>query len=223
MTRPPHLKNLILDQTVKYHIVHMGRVSDAKQRLLDATIDLIWQHSYGAVTVDNICERAGVKKGSFYYFFPSKTDLVVAALETHWQGVKIHLERVFAPEIPPLDRIHQYFDLVYERQLAMKEKAGRVLGCPFCSVGSETSCSDEAICTKVQELMFNYAKYFEQTIRELQDAGLAKRQDVGTQVRALTAYIHGILGQARIQNDTDIIRNMEPGALKLLGLEPAIA
>jgi len=57
----------------------MGRVSDAKQRLLDATIELIWQHSYGAVTVDNICERAGVKKGSFYYFFPSKTDLVVAA------------------------------------------------------------------------------------------------------------------------------------------------
>ena len=56
----------------------MGRVSDAKQRLLQATIDLIWQNSYGAVTVDNICERAGVKKGSFYYFFPSKTDLVVA-------------------------------------------------------------------------------------------------------------------------------------------------
>jgi len=57
----------------------MGRVSDARQRLLDATIDLIWQNSYGAVTVDDICERAGVKKGSFYYFFPSKTDLVVAA------------------------------------------------------------------------------------------------------------------------------------------------
>src|SRR5688572_33096179 len=115
----------------------MGRVSDAKQRLLEATIDLIWQHSYGAVTVDNICERAGVKKGSFYYFFPSKTDLVVAALDAHWHKLKPHLDQAFASDVPPLDRIHRYFELLYQRQSHMKEKAGHVLGCPFCSVGSE--------------------------------------------------------------------------------------
>jgi TetR/AcrR family transcriptional regulator, transcriptional repressor for nem operon len=201
----------------------MGRVSDAKQRLLDATIDLIWQHSYGAVTVDNICERAGVKKGSFYYFFPSKTDLVVAALDAHWQTVRCNLDRVFSPELPAIDRLHQYFQLVYERQLAMKQKVGRVLGCPFCSVGSETSCSDAVICGKVQELMSSYEKYFEATITELQEAGIIKRQDVATQVQALSAYMHGVLGQARIQNDLEPIRNMEPGALKLLGVEPVIA
>ncbi len=200
----------------------MGRVSDAKQRLLDATIDLIWQHSYGAVTVDNICERAGVKKGSFYYFFPSKTDLVVAALDAHWQTVKCNLDRVFSPDLPPIDRLHQYFQLVYERQLDMKQKAGRVLGCPFCSVGSETSCSDAVICGKVQELISSYEKYFEATITQLQQAGIIKRQDIATQVRALSAYMHGVLGQARIQNDLEPIRNMEPGALKLLGVEPAI-
>src|SRR5436190_2437270 len=109
----------------------MGRVSDAKQRLLDATIDLIWQHSYGAVTVDNICERAGVKKGSFYYFFPSKTDLVVAALDSHWQSLKPTLDATFAAEVPPLDRFHNYFELMYLRQAALQEKYGRVLGCPF--------------------------------------------------------------------------------------------
>jgi AcrR family transcriptional regulator len=54
---------------------------DAKQRLLDTAIDLIWEQSYGAVSVDVICERAGTKKGSFYHFFPSKSDLTVAAIE----------------------------------------------------------------------------------------------------------------------------------------------
>jgi len=91
----------------------MGRVSDAKQRLLQATIDLIWQNSYGAVTVDNICERAGVKKGSFYYFFPSKTDLVVAALDTHWQNLKPILDDTFSPQVPPLDRFRKYFEILY--------------------------------------------------------------------------------------------------------------
>src|SRR5687768_6252576 len=191
----------------------MGRVSDAKQRLLDATIELIWQHSYGAVTVDNICERAGVKKGSFYYFFPSKTDLVVAALDAHWQNLKPRLDEVFSPEVPPLDRIHRYFELMYELQSAMKAKSGRMPGCPFCSVGSETSCSDAVICGKIQELMSNYGRYFAAAITELQEGGLVKRQNVETQASALCAYIHGVLGQARIQNDLELIRNAEGGAL----------
>ena len=30
----------------------MGRVSDAKDRLLDAAIELVWRNSYGAVSVE---------------------------------------------------------------------------------------------------------------------------------------------------------------------------
>ena len=46
----------------------MGRVSDAKERLMEAVGELIWTGSYGSTTIDQICEKAGVKKGSFYYF-----------------------------------------------------------------------------------------------------------------------------------------------------------
>lgn len=201
----------------------MGRVSDAKQRLLDATIDLIWLHSYGAVTVDNICERAGVKKGSFYYFFPSKTDLVVAALDFHWQTVKAQLDRVFSPALPAVERLRNYFDWVYQRQLEMKEKTGRVVGCPLCSVGSETSNSDGVICSKVQELMANYGSYLERAVRDLQAEGaIDPRQDVAAQTRGLFAHLHGVMGQARIQNDAAIIRGLEPAAFKFLGIEPAV-
>jgi len=45
----------------------MGRVSDAKERLMEAVEELIWKGSYGSTTIDQICEKAGVKKGSFYY------------------------------------------------------------------------------------------------------------------------------------------------------------
>ena len=42
-----------------------------KERLTEAALDLIWHNSYGATSVDAICERAGAAKGSFYYFFKS--------------------------------------------------------------------------------------------------------------------------------------------------------
>ena len=43
----------------------MGRTSNAKERLLQVAFDLIWEQSYGSVSVDDICARAKVKKGSF--------------------------------------------------------------------------------------------------------------------------------------------------------------
>ena len=59
-----------------------------KERLTDAAMDLIWENSYGATSVDAICERAGAKKGSFYYFFKSKSELTAAALEAEWNKNK---------------------------------------------------------------------------------------------------------------------------------------
>ena len=63
----------------------MGRTSDAKDRLMQAALSLLWEENYGGVTVDDICKRAEVKKGSFYHFFESKADLAVAAYEDHWR------------------------------------------------------------------------------------------------------------------------------------------
>ena len=57
-----------------------------KERLTEAALDLIWHNSYGATSVDAICERAGAAKGSFYYFFKSKSELAIAALDIHQKG-----------------------------------------------------------------------------------------------------------------------------------------
>jgi TetR/AcrR family transcriptional regulator, transcriptional repressor for nem operon len=80
----------------------MGRVSNADQKLMDAALDLIWEESYGAVTIDQICQRAGVKTGSFYYFFESKADLAVAVFERLWEEEwKPKLDSVFSSSIDP--------------------------------------------------------------------------------------------------------------------------
>ena len=82
----------------------MGRVSDAKERLMEAVTELIWHGSYGKTTIDQICDKAGVKKGTFYYFFDSKSDLAAAAVETSWQCQKVEMDAIFSPTVPPLPR-----------------------------------------------------------------------------------------------------------------------
>ena len=79
----------------------MPRKSDAKERLMNAAMDLIWEHSYGSTSVDAICEKAGTKKGSFYYFFESKSELAVAALEADWQRKRRGWMRFFRPQFHP--------------------------------------------------------------------------------------------------------------------------
>jgi ABC-2 type transport system permease protein len=53
-----------------------------------------------------------VKKGSFYYFFRSKQQLMVAALEQRWQQAEAKLlAAAFAADVPPLRRIDRLFEL----------------------------------------------------------------------------------------------------------------
>src|SRR3954470_6807092 len=108
----------------------MGRVSDARERLMKAVSELIWTGSYGSTTVDQICEKAGVKKGSFYHFFESKSDLAAAALEVNWQCQKVELDGIFSPTVPPLDRIRCFCDRCFQKQAELQKQCGSVLGCP---------------------------------------------------------------------------------------------
>jgi TetR/AcrR family transcriptional regulator, transcriptional repressor for nem operon len=105
----------------------MPRVSDMKERLTDAALDLMWENSYGTTSVDSICERAGAKKGSFYYFFKSKSELTVAALEAEWNKNKANMDALFSPATPPLERFDRYFDYVHDRLAELQEKCGSIL------------------------------------------------------------------------------------------------
>jgi TetR/AcrR family transcriptional repressor of nem operon len=198
----------------------MGRTSDANERLMDAALDLIWEESYGAVTIDDICKRADVKKGSFYYFFDSKSELAVAALERMWlQESKPKMDNLFSPSIEPLTRITTYLQSMYEFQAELKRKHGKTLGCPVMSVGSETcTCEEEsAVGSKIRELFTRKRRYYESAIRDALAEGSIEPGDPAEKASALAGLIEGILTQARILNNPEILRSLPELALRILG------
>src|ERR1700704_3181475 len=102
----------------------MPRKSDMKERLTEAALDVIWHNSYGATSVDAICERAGAAKGSFYYFFKSKSELAAAALEADWRKRKVDMDNIFSPTVPPLERLARYFDFMYDHLAEPQRNCG---------------------------------------------------------------------------------------------------
>jgi TetR/AcrR family transcriptional regulator, transcriptional repressor for nem operon len=197
----------------------VGR-TDARDRLIQAAIDLIWTSSYGAVSVDAICERADVRKGSFYHFFASKDELVVAALDAHWISRRPFLDDIFSASRPPLERLARYFDYVVERQSTIKQSYGRVLGCFHHSVGSECVQRPTEIAAKAQEIIVALRRYLETALRDAQAAGLVPPGDPSAEAKALFSFVEGALAQARLHDDLEVLRRIPRAAFALVGAAP---
>lgn len=52
-----------------------------RQRLLEATIESLAEQGWGATTVGVVAERAGVSRGATQHHFPTREDLITAALD----------------------------------------------------------------------------------------------------------------------------------------------
>ncbi|QDH69289.1 TetR/AcrR family transcriptional regulator [Lysobacter alkalisoli] len=77
-----------------------------------AALDLIAEQGVAAVAVEPLARRLGVTKGSFYWHFPSRDALLVAALE-RWE--KFEEEEVFGqlePISDPRERLRALFNVV---------------------------------------------------------------------------------------------------------------
>jgi TetR/AcrR family transcriptional regulator, transcriptional repressor for nem operon len=76
--------------------------TQTKERILAAAKELFLARGYAATTVDTICEKAELTKGSVYYFFDSKEDLGLAVVE--WsigRGLQMFSKRTLRPNCGP--------------------------------------------------------------------------------------------------------------------------
>ena len=197
----------------------MARVTDTKEKLLEAALQLVWKESVGSASVDDICEKAGVRKGSFYHFFKSKTDLVIAALEAHWQESRGEFDRVFSPSVPPVERLRGFFESMVRHQAWKAEQAGRVLGCPYASVAISCSSEEQKIREHVEQIFGTFKKYFETALRDGKADGSIPVKDISMTVETVFELIEGAMSAARIQNSLKPIQNAGRGAFMMLGLE----
>ncbi|MGJ8723296.1 MAG: TetR/AcrR family transcriptional regulator [Roseibacillus sp.] len=200
----------------------MGRTSTAPLQLQEALISLIWNQCYSAVTIDAICEKAEVKKGSFYYFYKSKAELAIAAFAHLWEtDSRPHLDEIFSASKSPQERFEALIHADFEVAIQQKEQHDRILGCPFCNVAQEISTLEPELASAINGYLDHFRGYLTSTLRDALADNLTDIADPEATSRAIYNFLHGSFAQARIQNSLTPLLSLPEGLGRLAGLQLA--
>src|SRR3990172_1075737 len=87
-------------------------VGTARERILDTALDVIAKRGYASAGVKEIVDRSGTSKGSFYFHFPSKEQMVMALLERMSEKLVNKVYNAIKDQPSPLHRLAASIDIL---------------------------------------------------------------------------------------------------------------
>jgi TetR/AcrR family transcriptional repressor of nem operon len=103
-----------------------------KTRLVESCLDHVWVHGYAASSIASIAEAAKIPKGSVFYYFPTKDDVILAAIEEYVSRAKARRQRELLAPLPKresyAERLQAYFRARMEARRAGRFQRGCLLG-----------------------------------------------------------------------------------------------
>jgi TetR/AcrR family transcriptional repressor of nem operon len=201
----------------------MGRTSDARERILAAGADLFGRRSYASIGVAEICAAAGVPKGSFYYFFPSKQALALEVVDRHWEWQRGEWTRILSTPTPVVQRLRELFVATAEMQSEALKGTGAVVGCLFGNLALEVSAQDDPVRGRLQEIFEEQIDIVARALREAEAAGELTLGDARESAKAIVAQIEGLVLFAKLYNDPGQLDSLWRSSMRLLDLREPLA
>jgi TetR/AcrR family transcriptional regulator, transcriptional repressor for nem operon len=136
---------------------------DTRTRLVMTAMQLFWEKGYNSTSIADVLQTAKVNSGSLYYFFPGKSDLLVAVLDMYHDGLRpMLLEPAWEEVDDPIERI---FALLarYRKSLVDTEC---FYGCPIGSLALELHEPDLAVRERLAKNFSAWIEAIEQCLHE---------------------------------------------------------
>jgi TetR/AcrR family transcriptional repressor of nem operon len=163
-----------------------------RDRIVRSAAKLFLTRSYNAVGIADLCTAADVRKGSFYHFFPSKSDLAKAVVDLH----AAEFERQFTQAENEGAQLHAVAGAVAEVQSRFEERFGRIVGCPFGNLAAELSTTDDELRVYVAAV---FARWEQRLFDACERAVLRPGVDPGELARMILAQVQGLILLAKVQ------------------------
>lgn len=168
-----------------------------RERLIGAALKLFGEKGYQSTSVADVQRESDCHSGSFYHFFPTKQDLLLAVLERYRTGiVPMLIEPAWADISDPIERI---FALLARYRLLL-DMSRCAYGCPIGSLALELHEPDPV----VRDLLAsNFTGWIDQVENCLIDARNVLGRDLDTRRTAsfVLTVMEGAVMQARTYRD----------------------
>lgn len=140
----------------------MASRGDTRERLVETARLLFWEKGYEATGMAEILKRARANSGSFYHFFKSKEDLLLAVLEKYRRMLHpVVIGPAFSRTEDPIERVFTVLEGYRQGLLA----TGCTYGCPIGRLAMEIGTQRR----KVHKLVAANFEGWKQAIRSCLD------------------------------------------------------
>lgn len=191
---------------------------EVRNALLDAGIAAFFREGFTGASVGEIVKRAGVPKGSFYYYFDSKDALACEAVGRYAtcfdDGARAQL---LEGNAHPLDRMRRYFAALADGF----ERDGFRTGCLLGILGLELADANTPVAARICSEMDRWARMLAGVIDAAKAAGevLAVQPSL-VLARVLISAWEGALLRMRLEKSAEPLREFQTIALDGI-LKPA--
>ena len=184
-------------------------VSNTREKLIDVTISMLWRNNYVATSVEKICRSAGIKKGSFYHHFTSKSELSVVSIRHLWDRLKEDLWMpVFSDKsLTSVEKFTKLLYKIYVQQRTCKREEGKTLGCPLGNIGLEMAVHDEDVRKTLTLIFKEQLELFEKELNSGTERKVIPPGDNRQKAIAVLSYIEGMNMLARIHNKPEFLKS----------------
>ena len=189
----------------------MTQTTDTRQQILNTASMLFHTRSYSDVGIATICEQAGISKGSFFHFFPSKRDLALAVLDQFKESINETLvAKAFPAKYAPMKRLERFVEELYMFQKAQTKEYGHLPGCPFGNMVMEQATQDEVLRHKANGCLSSLASHIQTAVSDAVQSETIPPVDEEATADAMLSYLEGIQLLAKARNDPELIRRLGP-------------
>ena len=138
--------------------------------LLEKGTEILWSKGYNATSVNDIVKAAGIPKGSFYFYFDSKEDFAVKAIQKYFDTNFTTIFDIIhdSNEPSPRKRLMNFHEF---RLAVLRDELGYTGGCMACNIGNEMSEHSEKIRNAIQAKEKVLIDNITEVIKAGQDAG----------------------------------------------------
>lgn len=181
---------------------------EARERLIAATQELLWERGYAATSPKDIQAAAGAGQGSMYHHFRGKESLAVAALNQSAAGMRAEAQVLLSGPGSAVERLEGY--LARQRESLRGCRMGRMTFDPDV-------VASPALLEPVAMTLAWLVSAIADVVREGIDSGeLAADIEPAQMASTIVAVIQGGYVLARAQHDTAAFDAAVRGAVALL-------